>query len=481
MLKALIRDSVIYTIPAVISGGLSIFLIPFYTSVLSPTDYGALDMLIVFVSLANLTVALEVTQGLARFITEEKDQDCRVRYSSSAFWFSIICHTLFLALTLGFTPILSRFVMGEEGFDTIFRIGMVYLWLNRLFDVLQSQFRWELRSKNYAVVSLLVSLVTVSVAITLVYYLKLGLAGILYGMIAGSLVGCIYGLWHLRNSFRFSLQGARLKEMLLFSAPLVPSSIFVFVSLYINRLMINHYLSLNEVGLYGVGFRISSMVGLVMVGFRGALTPLIYSHYHEKQTPRQLALIFRVFVAFALLVFLGLSVFAKEIIWIMTTPEYYSAAQVVIYLVPAMLLSNMYIFAPGIGIAKKTHLILYINLCVATLHIFLNWLLIPRFGITGAAVASLLGYAFFFIVYMSFSQRLFHVPHKWKPLVLSAACVAVLAFLGSRVELGIVIDFAIKTVFLCGSGFLFMATGLVKWSDIERVITLAKQRLVPSA
>lgn len=476
MFRAFVRDSVIYAIPSFISRGLSLFLVPLYTRVLSPSDYGALDMLMVFGSLAGLTVSLEVTQGVARFVSDEKDPDRRVLYSSSAFWFSLICHTLFLAVTLAFTPTLSRLVMGTEGLDAIFRIGMIYLWLNRLFYVIQSQFRWELRSNNYAIVSLLVSFVTVSVAITLAYYLKWGLAGILYGMIAGSLVGCVYGLWHLRASFRFRFEGARLKEMLLFSAPLVPSGISVFASHYIDRLMINHYLSLNDVGLYGIGFRLAGIIGLVMVGFQGALTPLIYSRYREEQTPRQLALIFRVFLAFALLVFLGLSVFAREILWVMTTPAYYSAAPVVIYLVAAILLSNMYIFAPGIDIAKKTHIILWINLCVATLHILFNWLLIPRFGITGAAVASVLGYTFFFAVYMAFGQRLYHVPHKWRPLGFSVLGVVAMAFLGSRVEFGMAIDVTIKIVFLCASGLLCMATGLVRWHEIEKAIILAKQR-----
>jgi len=478
MFRAFVRDSVIYAVPALINRGLSVFLVPLYTRILSPSDYGAYDMLMVFGSLANLTVALEVTQGLARFLSDEKDPGRKVLYSSSAFWFSIICHTLFLIVTLVYTPTLSRLVMGTAGLEHIFQMGMLFLWLNRLFYVIQTQFRWDLRSKNYAVVSLLASFVTVSISITLAYYLNWGLAGILYGMIAGSLVGCAYGLWHLRTSFRFHFQRSYLKEMLLFSVPLVPSSISVFVSLYIDRLMINHYLSLNEVGLYGIGFRLASISGLLMVGFQGALTPLIYSRYREEQTPWQLALIFRVFVVFALFAFLGLSVFAREILWVMTTPEYYSASQVVIYLVPAILFSNLYIFAPGIDIEKKTHLNLLINMSVATLHIFFNWLLIPRLGILGAAVASLLGYVFFFAVYMSFSQRFYPVPHDWKPLGLSVVGVVVLAFIGSRVELGMAIDVMMKIVFLCGAGLLFMATGLVKWAEIEKAITLVKQRFV---
>jgi len=300
-------------------------------------------------------------------------------------------------------------------------------------------------------------------------------------MITGGLAGSIYGLWFLRDTFQFRFHIVQLKEMLAFSAPLVPSGIAVFVSLYIDRLMINHYMSLDSVGLYGIGFRLASIVGLVMVGFQGALTPLVYAHYREKQTPNQLAKIFRVFLSFALLVFLGLSLFSREMLWLMTTPPYYSAAHVVIYLVPATLLSSMYIFAPGITIAKKTHIFLWINLGGAVLNTFFNWLLIPGFGITGAALGKLFGYACVFTAYMSFSQRFYHIPHDWKMLGLGVTGVAFLAFCGSMIEIAVVVDIVIKITSLCAAAFLLTATGLVRWSEIKKAVTLVRQRLGQTA
>jgi O-antigen/teichoic acid export membrane protein len=303
----------------------------------------------------------------------------------------------------------------------------------------------------------------------------------MYGMITGAFVGCIYGQWYLRNSFRFRFNWACLKEMLLFSAPLVPSGIAVFLSFYVDRMMINYYLSLDAVGLYGIGFRLASIVGLVMVGFQGALTPLVYSYYRREQTPQDIASIFRFFIAFSLVVFLAIGLFSQEILWLMTTPAYYTAASLVIYLVPAILLSNMYIFTPGIGIAKKTHLILWINLGGAILNIVLNWLLIPSFGTTGAAIAKLLGYACIFAAYMFFSQRLYHVPHNWVPLSLSVVSIAGLAALGSRINLGLSLDIAIKTSLICSTGFLFMVTGLLRWSEMEKAFIFFKRQIQRAA
>jgi len=481
MLKAFLRDSAIYAIPSFLSRGLSIFLVPLYTRVLKPSDYGGLDMLLVFGNLVSLTVAFEVSQGVARYYSDEKNPDKKILYASTAFWFTLFCYTLFLVLSLIFTPNLAKLVMGVDGLEKIFKLGMFHLWLNGLYLLIHNQFRWELRSRNYAIASILVTLVTTSIAVTLAYGLKLGLTGILVGMIAGGLVGCMYGLWYLRDTFQFRFHMAHLKEMLAFSAPLVPSGIAVFVSLYIDRLMINHYMSLDSVGLYGIGFRLAGVVGLVMVGFQGALTPLVYAHYREEQTPNQLAKIFRIFLTFALLFFLGLSLFSREILWLMTTPPYYAAAHVVIYLVPATLLSSMYIFAPGIAIAKKTCLCLWINLGGAVLNTLFNWLLIPGFGIIGAALGKLLGYSCVFTAYMCFSQRFYHVPHDWKMLGISVTGVAVLAACGSMIDMSVVIDSALKLACLCGAGLFLSATGMVKWSEFEKAVALAKQRLERTA
>jgi O-antigen/teichoic acid export membrane protein len=168
-------------------------------------------------------------------------------------------------------------------------------------------------------------------------------------MIIGTATGTFIGFYYLKTTFQLRFDLTKLKTMLAFSIPIVPSSIAVFVNMYIDRLMINHYLSLKEVGLYGMGYRLASISTLVFVGFQMALTPLVYKHYQEPETPHQLATIFRTFLSIAIVVFLILSLFADVSLWILTTPAYYAAAQVVVFLVPAILLSQMYIFAPGIG------------------------------------------------------------------------------------------------------------------------------------
>ena len=477
MLKAFIRDSAIYAIPSIVSRGLAIILIPLYTRVLTPADYGSFDLLFVFASLVNLTVALEVAQGVARYYSDEKDAERRVLYASSAFWFTIFCYTVFLGVSFVFSNELSRLVMGREGLESSFQVGVIYIFINGAFYLIQNQFRWEFRSVHYAIVSTIVTVVTAVLALMLTYVVAWGLTGLLLGMVGGALAGCLYGLWYLRHSFRFRFEWTRLKEMLIFSAPLVPSGIAVFGGLYIDRIMINHYLTLDDVGLFGIGFRVAGIVGLVIVGFQGALTPLIYAHYRDPATPMQLARIFRIFLSFALLMFLAVSLFSKEILMALTVPAYYDAASIVVFLVPAILLSNMYIFAPGTGIEKKTHLILWINVAGAVVNVLLNALFIPLLGIEGAAVAKLLSYSFVFAAYMWYSQKLYHVPHDWRLLAKATLLVALIAYWLPQIKFSFEMMLALKFTGLSIGVMVILASRLVQLSELQRLKDIILKRL----
>lgn len=469
MLKLFIKDSAIYAIPSIISRGMSLFLVPLYTRVLSPSDYGSLDLLMVFAGIINLTIALEVSQGAARFYTEEKNHERKILYASSAFWFTILVYLIFVIISFFFSNSLSYLILGKKNLSNVFEVGVVYICINGIFYLIQNQFRWELKSKEYAIVSIVTSIVTAVVSIWLAYFLKYGLAGLLLGMLSGSLVATILGILWLRNSFQFRFELTYLKNMLTFSSPLVLSGIAVWLSQYIDRIMIKHYLSIEQVGLFGVGYRIASVVGLVMIGFQGALTPLIYNNYTKDDTPEQIAKIFRLFTAASLTFFLMLTLFSIDILKIFTTLNYYNAKSVVIFLVPSLLFANMYIFAPGIGISKKSHYFIWINIIGATINFLLNIFLIPLFGIMGASIATLIGYMSVFMMHMSISQKFYYVPHKWKPIIYCSIISFAMSMMLNYFEFSNFIRWSLNVLSLIIFLFSILLFDLIYISEIQKL------------
>jgi len=438
-------------------------------------------LLTVFAGIINLTIALEVSQGVARFSAGEQDPERKVAYASTAFWFTLACYSFFAVPMLVLADSIAGWIMGQPGLETAFRLGIIHIWINGLYYLIQNQFRWELRSKEFAVISLLVPFITAAFSVWLAYWLRWGLEGLLIGMVIGSLLGLVAGVWRLRGSVRFQFDVIRLREMLAFSTPLVFSSVAVWVSFYIDRIMIKHFLTIEELGLYGIGYRLASVAGLVMVGFQGALTPLVYTHYREADTPLQLARIFRIFLVFALLAFLGLSLFANEILHIMTTPTFYGGADVVVYLIPAFFLAKMYIFAPGIGLSKRVHYLIWINSGGALLNIALNSALIPIMGITGAALATMLNYLSVFTAHMVLSQRLYHVPHQWRSILAALIVACALAWSVPKLPLLDSERWGLNLVSLLAFFAIAMTLGLVRIDELQKGKALLKERLLPGS
>jgi O-antigen/teichoic acid export membrane protein len=118
-------------------------------------------------------------------------------------------------------------------------------------------------------------------------------------------------------------------------------------------------------------------------------------------------------LAFCILFFLGINLFVHDILALFTQPAFYDAYKVIIYLIPSILLGQMYIFAPGIFLAKKTSYVLWINIFGAVVNALLNFILIPLMGFSGAGLATMLGQGLVFLIYMVLSQKYYPVPHNW--------------------------------------------------------------------
>lgn len=427
MLKSFVKDVLTYTVPSILSRGIAIFLLPIYTRVASPEELGALDLFLVFGNIVALTVALEISQGIARFTPEISDVKRRSIFSSTGLFFTIFMYALFCMIAFMFYIDLNFFITGKSEYARFFQLALVYISLHGFFYYFQNLLRFEGNSVGYAIVSVLYASTSLASAFVFGIVYELGLAAILYSMIVSVLLASLLGLFLLRKSFVFVFKLGVLKQLLRFSVPLVPASMLIFVSLYVDRYMIKVLLDLNSVGYYGVAVRLASAASLVIIGFQMAITPLIYKHYNDRETPQSLAIIFQYFVVIALFFFLAYSLVIEEVLALFTTQDFYLVANVIPLLVLALLFSNIYVFFPGISIRKKTYLIFVISIVTAVINIGLNYLFIPIFGMLGAAFSTMVGYFISLLCFIYFSQKLYFVPHKWPGLfcLFAVACLFV--------------------------------------------------------
>jgi len=221
-----------------------------------------------------------------------------------------------------------------------------------------------------------------------------------------------------RRHISLSVNIPILKKMLRFSFPLVWSGLAVYSLTYIDRILIQRFLSLSELGIYGVSFRIAS-IPLVFMGIvNSSFVPLVYNKYKNSGIKAELEKIYRYvfFIGFAGITFI--SIFSVELLSIITTPEYLPAYRVMPFLLLSgflMQFANMFL---GLSLAEKTNKIAFIYLFGLIVSFAVNFILIPVLGIFGAAISSSLVALIIFSLQFHFSQKHYFVEIKYQPFLI---------------------------------------------------------------
>jgi O-antigen/teichoic acid export membrane protein len=417
MVRRFFRDSAVYALPAALSRGISFLLFPLFAHRFSPMDYGVLDLVLLIGSLTAVTVALEISQGLGRYIAGEKDARVRQDYASTALLFTIAAYTAFaLAVEAAAVP-LTHALLGPHVSPGLMRVAGGWMWLTGVLYLAQNQLRWELRPAPYATTSGLMATVTALSSALFVLVLHMSVMGALLGQLLGAAVALVFVLAVSRGSFALRFDPEKWRQMVQFSLPLVPSGMGVFLNAYADRVVIQRTRSLADLGIYGVGFRWAMIVSLVLVGFQGAAMPLFLARHEESSTPADIARIFRIFAALALGLFIALSVFAVPALRLLAAAPYQRASNVVPLLVLSSAFAGMYMFAPGLAIAKDMVTMAKVTAMAGIANLLLALALVPPFGIVGAGVATAVTSLWWFGSLMRASQRRYPVPHRWASLV----------------------------------------------------------------
>ena len=469
MLAQFARDSAIYGAASVLARGSAFLLLPILARALSPAEIGVVDVLTIAVALASVTIALEIGQGFARFYGDEQLQSRQRTFATTAMLFVGAANTLVVVLLVLAAPWVSNVLFGSDRADVV-RAAAAAAWIAGLFQIVLNRFRYDLLARDYAIASVAAALITVGLGAALVVFARTGPSGVFIGQAVGGMIGIFLALRRYGAPVSRDFDTAALRAMLAFSIPLVPSSIGVFILVSIDRLSINALMTLDDVGVFGVGYRVAQIVGLVMVAVQLALTPLIYRRQHEPETPREIARLFRIFCAGAIIVCVALGLLGRDIISIVATSTYVAAAVVIPFLAPAILFANMYVFAPGLALAKRTGAIAAINLLGAGMNVTLNLALIRWLGVTGAALATLLSTATVFGLTMVASQRFYPVPHRWLPLSLAAGVAVALVLAGLAVRLEGPLQLLWSATMIAVAGATCVRANLVTRTEIVSLV-----------
>ena len=412
-LKKLLKHSVIYGLGGMLAKLLGFVLLPIYTRYLTPADYGILVLLGVTSSFAAAIAQLGLGSALFReVIYKESDESTVV---STAFYFLLVESILFFGGLIAFSPQLSHLIFDTLEYTHLLHIVFLTGVLSMFNVIVMAILRTREQSALYSILSVAKFLVGAILNIYFIVVLQRGVEGLLIAGLISTALFAVVDLALLSRDIRLTFSVPILRRMLGFGVPLVPAGLSSLVMTSADRFFLQVFSTPAEVGLYSLGYNIGMVVNLIVGAIQLAWPAQLFVIAKQPDAERQFAQILTYYLFAIGFIGLGLSVLAREVLVIMTTPRFYGAYVVI----PLIVLS--YIFY---GIRFMTNIALPIQdkmkymppiiIGSAILNLGLSYILIPRYGMMGAAWATAISYLILVVVQTAVNLRFWYIPYEYK-------------------------------------------------------------------
>jgi O-antigen/teichoic acid export membrane protein len=254
------------------------------------------------------------------------------------------------------------------------------------------------------------------------------------GNFLGTLTVYVALIGYRRYQLGLQFDRSLLRAMNHFGTPLVPAALALWAINLIDRFFINGYKGQAENGIYSLAVRVSSVIIFVMTAFQLAWPAFAYSIKDDGIAKRTYSYVLTYLLFATCWLSLALGVLAPWLVRILAPNEFHRSAEAVPVLCFATAAYSGYsVLAIGIGRMRQTQFNWVVSGAAALVNVAFNIVLIPRYGMMGAAIATLAAYLALFVGMWLRSRRIYPVPYQWRRILTLASVAAGLTILGREV------------------------------------------------
>ncbi len=461
---------------------------------LSPAEYGLFSAVLTFTIFFLFFRDLGMGDALVRFIPQfqvQKKFDQIKTVLTGVFLVQLVTSLILAVLFILFADVLASDYFKDAQAKPLLLIFVVYIMTSIFFTNLKSIFQGFQRMTFYPLVELTKnSIILLLTLILLRFGLGVRAPALAYALSSLILV-VIFVPVALRtfSFYRYRITNllAQTRALFFFGLPMIFTDIGGKLIGYTDTLMLTYYASLSEVGIYNVVLPTALMVVFLGKSAGSVVYPLVSELWAKKDLRRLTAgLVLWYKYAFVLLIpVVGiLFLFSGVFLSLFFGPAYATGAMAlqillagtIFYLVASL---NSHTLT-AIGQAKRVTVIIFL---AAVINVLLNVLLIPRYSIEGAAVATLVSYLFIFLAstwtirkYLPLHPPLF----QWGKIMFSAALFLLLSY---QLNLVLPLPPLFRALVAISSGLmmyiiLIFAVGIIDMKEMKKYTTLVIRREV---
>ena len=425
-IKSLAQHTAVYGMGDLLGRAVSILLVPIYARHLTSADNGILSLAFAFIGFSAALYSLGLNPALVRLLSGKTDLGKHRAAFSSAFFALFATGVILSSLVWTNAGSLAHHLLGSSDYSAIFELIAAIVLLDALSEPLFTLCRARQRSFHYAIVRVIQH--TLQLGLTAYFIGILGRGPI--AVFEANLISSVFALLVMfpvgLRLIRPTFDVRALRDLLRFGFPFVPSAFsFLIISLS-DRFLIRFFLDLDNLGIYGITYKLGLPIFFVVKAFRSAWAPAVLDETEEEDTRRMCARVTTYFTLFGIFGCLILATFAREIIVLIAgdnAPTYLEGIRVVPIVGLAFFFHGLYIIlTAGVYAEGRAGSLPFIVGTGACVNIAINIFLLPKIGFIAAAYSTLIAHILMTVLLFLIVRRFYPIPYEYGRL--GKICVA---------------------------------------------------------
>lgn len=453
-IKKFLTDTVIYGFTTIVSRMMNFVLTPFFTKAFSKEVYGVFTNMYAYASMINAILAFGMETTYFRYLHKVESKD-RERVFNNSFVVTIFTSALFLATVLIFLDPIVKGLAGNvqeyANYHSYVKLMVFTLVADALAVIPFAKLREQGRPIYYAILKFINIFVFVGTNLFLLFVLpdlvenSSSWAGIASGWFREGWLGNVFISNLLASivtllllipqilSFRFRLDIQMLKNMFVYSFPVLVANISFIINENLDKMMFPHLMpgeaGKADLGVFGAVTKLAVFLNLFITAFRLGAEPFFFSYAGNENSKVVYSKIMEYFVIGLVVVMVGITTNLDWLKLFLQDESYWEGLFIVPLLLFNYVLLGIYMnLSVWYKLSDQTKYGLYISVIGAIVTIILNFVLIPRYGYAGAAWATTCAYTGMVILSYLWGQKNYPIPYNVQKILVYLVIGAVLSW-----------------------------------------------------
>lgn len=418
--KKLFKSTFIFSIGNIGSKLITFLMLPLYSDVFTNDEFGEIDLILTAVTLLIPLMTVNIVEGIIRFSLDKKYYSSNTVLSNG-----IVFVIIGFILLVCFYPLLARIDFISNHINYFYLIFLVIA----LQTIIKEFVRTIELNYVYMISDLLYTVSFVSLNLIFLLYLDANIIGYLSAIIIANIINIFYLAYKSKaiSYIRFQyINKKTLTNMFIYSIPLMPNAIMWWVVNLSDRYLLLLFLGTGATGIYAMANRFPVLISTMYLIFYKAWQISAIEEYDSLDKNKYYSNVFNI-VFFGLIISISLYIpFNKTIISLYLSNEFFEVWKYIPILMLGVVFSSLSSFM-GINYiaSKKTRGAFYTTLIGAILNVIFNILLIPLYGILGAAISTSVSYLLLWVIRMYDTKKYVQIEYSYLKISLSIILVVV--------------------------------------------------------